>query len=124
MKGAPLKATLEALGVLASYSRPRVSDDTPSRKRSSEPSSTVPSIQRSLSAASSMPESGSPNLSLGTTASTCTAASALSLPKSATRVATLLCSLVARLSTNALKRETLSAGQEPHEPGRTTQRSS
>lgn len=29
MKGASLKATLEALGVLASYSRPRVSDDNP-----------------------------------------------------------------------------------------------
>lgn len=29
MKGATLKATLEALGVLASYSRPRVSDDNP-----------------------------------------------------------------------------------------------
>ena len=29
MKGATLKATLESLGVLASYSRPRVSDDNP-----------------------------------------------------------------------------------------------
>lgn len=29
MKGATLKATLEALGVMASYSRPRVSDDNP-----------------------------------------------------------------------------------------------
>lgn len=29
MKGATLKATLEALGVIASYSRPRVSDDNP-----------------------------------------------------------------------------------------------
>lgn len=29
MKGATLKATLETLGVLASYSRPRVSDDNP-----------------------------------------------------------------------------------------------
>jgi hypothetical protein len=29
MKGATLKATLERLGVIASYSRPRVSDDNP-----------------------------------------------------------------------------------------------
>jgi hypothetical protein len=29
MKGATMKATLERLGVIASYSRPRVSDDNP-----------------------------------------------------------------------------------------------
>jgi len=51
MKGATMLATLQRLGVMPSFSRPSVSDETPSRRPCSRPSSTIPALPASPSPA-------------------------------------------------------------------------
>jgi len=90
MKGATLLATLQALGVMPSFSRPSVSDDNRSPRPCSAPSSTVPGTRAAV-ASLARPAPGSSASSPGTTTSTATAPSASSPRSSAMPARTTRC---------------------------------
>ena len=71
MRGATLEVRLEELGVLRSFSRPRVSNDNPY----SAPLNTGLTIQTGLSAAKKKPANGFLLLLIGITTNTAIAAS-------------------------------------------------
>jgi len=73
IRGATLEVRLEELGVLRSFSRPRVSNDN----RYSEPLGTGLTIPTGLSAAKKKPANGFPHLLIGITTNTAIAASNL-----------------------------------------------
>lgn len=101
MKGSTLIATLQKLGVIPSFSRPRVSDD-PSPRRSFAPSSTAPASPRGPSPPWRPRASGWwPSLP-GTTANIGTAESSSLLRTSATSAARPIFSNTVDASTSAL----------------------
>jgi hypothetical protein len=96
MKGATMKVTMEKLGITASYSRPRVSNDNPPRQ---------------------MLKPGSKASLVGTTANTCTAPSASSRRMRATQATIIQRSQIVPISMQLLARKTRNAGQEKLETG-------
>jgi len=117
MKGNTMLAKLEQLGVMPSFSRPRVSDDN----------AFAESVMRTVKYHPSYPERPFADLddarawcspsSLGTTRSTCTAASPSSRPHSGITASTSPSSLIGTSSISALGNDTLNAGPATLEAG-------
>ncbi|MGK4003595.1 DDE-type integrase/transposase/recombinase [Sorangium sp. So ce1036] len=118
MKGSTMLATLQRLGVVPSFSPLASAMTTPTRRRFSAPSSTGPSTHAGRSLPWSRRASGSSASLPGTTASTCTAASASSRPTTATAVATARCSPSATPSTSGPAAGRPGAGAARHATGR------
>ena len=118
MKGSTMLATLQRLGVIASFSRPSVSDDNPFAEALFRTLKYRLDIRQSRLQPSSLPAPGSRASSPGTTVSTCTAASATSRPRTATPDGTRASSPSATSSTPRPRSARRSAGRARRATGR------
>src|SRR4051794_9808881 len=118
MKGATMKATLERLGVIASYSRPRVSDDNPFSEALFRTCSTGRTGRHRVSPARRTRNAGSPVSWPGTSTNPAIARSGSSRPAPDTQARTALSSLVAPTSIPTLAPPTPPGGHVRSETGR------
>ena len=120
MKGAAMLATLQALGVMPSLSRPAARPSvmtTPIPNRSSRRSNTVPTIRANRSSTCWRPASGWVGLCAGTTWNIDTALFVSSPPRSAMQARTARCCQSAQTSMKRQRRPTPSAGAAPRATG-------
>lgn len=111
MKGATMRATMERLGVTASFSRPRVSNEIPVPRRCSGPENIGPTGPRAASPRSKRRGTGFRVLRAGIMAKTITARSASSPPRPAITARTATASRSAFKSTKPRARPIPKHGQ-------------
>lgn len=117
MKGATMLATLQALGVMSSFSRPAVSNDNPYSESLFKTLNTVLTTRQSRLSISSRPGVGSITWCAGTTTSTATARSASSPPPSVMQDSTDRSWHSVKRSTKTRAERIRSAGAERPEIG-------
>ena len=118
MKGATMKVTMEKLGITASYSRPRVSNDNPFSEALFRTCKYRPEWPtKGFAAKADAQKLGSKASRVGTTVNTSTAPSASLRRMRATQAMIMRRSQIVPISMQLLARKIRSAGQEKPETG-------